>query len=33
MPAITNKQRLLTQLFTTLKKHHEPAEPEPRPVL
>jgi endonuclease III len=33
MPAITNKQRLLTQLFTLLKKHYEPAEPEARPVL
>jgi endonuclease-3 len=33
MPVTINKQRLLTQLFTTLKKRYEPAEPEPRPVL
>lgn len=33
MPTTTNKQRLLTQLFTALKKRYEPAEPEPRPVL
>lgn len=33
MPATTNKQRLLTQLFTALKKRYDPAEPEPRPVL
>jgi endonuclease-3 len=33
MPTTTNKQRLLTHLFTTLKKRYEPAEPEDRPVL
>ena len=33
MPATTNKQRLLMQLFTVLKKQYEPAEPEARPVL
>jgi endonuclease-3 len=33
MPTTTNKQRVLTQIFTTLKKRFEPAEPEPRPVL
>lgn len=33
MPATTNKQRQLNQLFGLLKKGHEPAEPEPRPVL
>lgn len=33
MPTTTNKQRTLTQLFTILKKHYEPAEPEIRPVL
>jgi endonuclease-3 len=33
MPTTTNKQRLLTQLFTSLKKRYEPAEPEVRPVL
>src|SRR5438309_3400006 len=33
MPTTTNKQRVLTQIFTTLKKRYEPAEPEPRPVL
>jgi endonuclease-3 len=29
---MTNKQRLLTQIFTSLKKRYEPAEPEARPV-
>jgi endonuclease-3 len=33
MATTTNKQRLLTQLFTTYKKRYDPAEPEPRPVL
>jgi endonuclease III len=33
MPTTTNKQRLLTQLFTVLKRRYQPDEPEPRPVL
>src|SRR5436190_14137933 len=34
MPATTNKQRLLNQLFTTLKKHYsDAAGPPERPVL
>jgi endonuclease III len=33
MPSTTNKQRVLTTLFTTLKKRYDPPEPEPRPVL
>jgi endonuclease III len=33
MPTITNKQRLLTQLFTALKKSCPPADGENRPVL
>jgi endonuclease-3 len=33
MPTTTNKQRVLTQIFSTLKKRYEPVEPEPRPVL
>ncbi|MFO0808086.1 MAG: hypothetical protein U0746_05645 [Gemmataceae bacterium] len=33
MPATTNKQRLLNQLFTALKKHYDPPEPSERPVL
>jgi endonuclease III len=33
MPTTTNKQRVLTQIFTTLKKRYEPVEPEPRAVL
>src|SRR5208282_1814084 len=33
MPTTTNKQRLLTQLFTALKKSHPPANEEARPVL
>jgi endonuclease III len=33
MPATTNKQRVLTQLFPSLKKRYGESEPEPRPVL
>src|SRR5215204_5283088 len=34
MPATTNKQQTLNQVFTTLKKKYgEPAEPEPRTIL
>jgi len=34
MPATTNKQQLLNQVFTALKKKYgEPAEPEKRTVL
>ncbi len=33
MPTTTNKQRVLTHIFTALKKRFEPAEPEVRPVL
>ncbi len=33
MPTATNKQRVLAQVFTALKKRYNPAEPEPRPVL
>src|SRR5262249_58269325 len=33
MPMTTNKQRLLTQIFTTLKKRYDPSEPEARSVL
>jgi endonuclease-3 len=33
MATTTNKQRLLTQLLTTLKKRYDAADPEPRPVL
>jgi endonuclease-3 len=33
MPTTTNKQRVLTHLFTSLKKRYDPGEPEPRPVL
>jgi endonuclease-3 len=33
MPTITNKQRLLNQLFSTLAKAGKGGEPEPRPVL
>ncbi|MCS6851896.1 MAG: hypothetical protein NZ700_12095 [Gemmataceae bacterium] len=33
MPSTVNKQRLLTQLLTILKKRYEPLEPESRPVL
>src|SRR5262245_11060351 len=33
MPTTINKQRVLTHLFTGLKKRYDPAEPEQRPVL
>jgi endonuclease-3 len=33
MSNTSNKQRLLTLLFTALKKRYQPPEPEPRPVL
>lgn len=33
MPTTTNKQRLLSQVFTALKKRYEPADQENRPVL
>ncbi len=33
MPTTTNKQRVLTHLFSGLKKRYDPADPEPRPVL
>src|SRR2546429_6779700 len=33
MAIMTNKQRVLTQLFAALKKSHDIAEPESRPVL
>lgn len=33
MPTAINKQRVLTHLFTALKKRYDPAEPEARPVL
>src|SRR5262245_60360662 len=33
MPATTNKQRVLTHLFTSLKKRYDPADQEARPVL
>jgi len=33
MPTTTNKQRVLTHLFTTLKKRYDPPEAEPLPVL
>jgi endonuclease III len=33
MPTAINKQRVLTHLFTGLKKRYDPADPEPRPVL
>jgi endonuclease-3 len=33
MPTITNKQRLLNELFSALKKSYEAGEPEARPVL
>src|SRR5271170_3733608 len=34
MPTTTNKQRVLSHLFTSLKKRgHGDADPEPRPVL
>lgn len=33
MPTTVNKQKVLTQIFTILKKRYEPADPEARPVL
>jgi endonuclease III len=33
MPTAINKQRVVDQIFTALKKRYEPAEPEARPVL
>jgi endonuclease-3 len=33
MPTAINKQRVLNQIFTTLKKRYDPAEPEARSVL
>src|SRR5262245_45294110 len=33
MPTTTNKQRVVNQILTTLKKRYDPAEHEPRPVL
>jgi endonuclease-3 len=33
MPTAINKQRVVTQLFTALKKRYEQPAPEPRPVL
>jgi endonuclease III len=33
MPTTTNKQRVLTHLFTSLKKRYGDSDPEPRPVL
>jgi len=33
MPTTTNKQRVINQILTTLKKRYDPPEPEPRPVL
>jgi endonuclease-3 len=33
MPAMTNKQRQLNQIFTTHKKRYDPPEPEARPIL
>ncbi len=33
MANVVNKQRVLSQIFTTLKKRYEPKEPESRPVL
>jgi len=33
MPTTTNKQRVLTHLFTVMKKRYDPPEPEARPVL
>jgi endonuclease-3 len=33
MPTTTNKQKVLTQIFTFLKKRYNPADPEARPVL
>jgi endonuclease III len=33
MTIAVNKQRVVAQIFTSLKKHYEPAEPASRPVL
>lgn len=33
MPLVINKQRVLAQLFTALKKRYDAPEPEPRPVV
>jgi endonuclease-3 len=33
MPTTTNKQRVLSQIFTTFRRRYDPAEPEARPVL
>src|SRR5437588_12434200 len=33
MPTAINKQRVLSQLFSSLKKRYAPVEPESRPVL
>lgn len=33
MPVTINKQRVLTQLFSALKKRYDSPEPEPRPVV
>jgi endonuclease-3 len=33
MTLAVNKQRVVTQIFTSLRKHYDPAEPEARPVL
>jgi endonuclease-3 len=33
MTLAVNKQRVVTQIFTSLRKHYDPAEPETRPVL
>jgi endonuclease-3 len=33
MPTTTNKQKVLTHIFTSLKKRYDPPEQEPRPVL
>jgi endonuclease III len=32
MPTAVNKQRVIAQMFTTLKKRYDPREPEARPV-
>src|SRR5207302_613932 len=32
MPTTVNKQRVIAQMFTTLKKRYDPREPEARPV-
>jgi len=33
MPTTTNKQRVINQILTTLKKRYDPADPDARPVL